>query len=62
MMTVGAPKGRIVTDLIDEIKPKTMIELGCYMGYSAILFGDAVRRNGGERYLSLELNPELRTC
>ncbi|KOC18846.1 O-methyltransferase [Aspergillus flavus AF70] len=41
MMTVGAPKGRIVTDLIDEIKPKTMIELGCYMGYSAILFGDA---------------------
>ncbi|RMZ43129.1 O-methyltransferase [Aspergillus flavus] len=47
MMTVGAPKGRIVTDLIDEIKPKTMIELGCYMGYSAILFGDAVRRNAG---------------
>ncbi|KAB8273779.1 S-adenosyl-L-methionine-dependent methyltransferase [Aspergillus minisclerotigenes] len=58
MMSVGAPKGRIVTDLTDEIKPKTMIELGCYMGYSAILFGDAVRRNGGERYLSLELNPE----
>ncbi|KAB8214212.1 S-adenosyl-L-methionine-dependent methyltransferase [Aspergillus novoparasiticus] len=58
MMTVGAPKGRMVTDRIDEIKPKRMIELGCYMGYSAILFGDAVRRNGGERYLSLELNPE----
>jgi catechol O-methyltransferase len=36
-----------------------MIELGCYVGYSAILFGDAVRRNGGERYLSLELNPEF---
>ncbi|KAK6826797.1 hypothetical protein RU639_004539 [Aspergillus parasiticus] len=58
MMTVGAPKGKMVTDLIDEIKPKTMIELGCYMGYSATLFGDAVRRNGGDRYLSLELNPE----
>ncbi|KAE8319566.1 S-adenosyl-L-methionine-dependent methyltransferase [Aspergillus transmontanensis] len=58
MMTVGAPKGKVVTDLIDETKPKTMIELGCYMGYSAIIFGDAVRRNGGERYLSLELNPE----
>ncbi|KAJ5665025.1 uncharacterized protein N7477_007473 [Penicillium maclennaniae] len=58
MMTVGGPKGRIVKDLITESKPKTMIELGCYVGYSAILFGDAVRQNGGERYLSLELNPE----
>ncbi|EPS34737.1 hypothetical protein PDE_09701 [Penicillium oxalicum 114-2] len=58
MMTVGMSKGKIVTDLIDEIKPKVMIELGCYVGYSAILFGDAVRRNGGARYLSLELNPE----
>ncbi|RAQ48840.1 O-methyltransferase [Aspergillus flavus] len=58
MMSVSEPKGMIVTDLIDEIKPKTMIELGCYMGYSAILSGDAVRRNGSERYLSLELNPE----
>ncbi|KAJ5104781.1 hypothetical protein NUU61_002128 [Penicillium alfredii] len=57
-MNVGSAKGQIVTDLIDQIKPKTMIELGCYVGYSAILFGDAVRRNGGERYLSLELNPE----
>ncbi|KAE8331070.1 S-adenosyl-L-methionine-dependent methyltransferase [Aspergillus sergii] len=53
MMTVRAPKARIVTDIINEIKPKTMIELGCYMGYSAILFGDAVRRNGGERYLMI---------
>lgn len=59
LITVGAPKGKIVTDLIKEIKPKTMIELGCYIGYSAILFGEAVRRNGGERYLSLELNPEF---
>ncbi|CAG8388855.1 unnamed protein product [Penicillium salamii] len=58
-MNVGEAKGKIVTDLIDELKPKTMIELGCYVGYSAILFGDAVRRNGGDRYLSLELNPEF---
>ncbi|CAG8895903.1 unnamed protein product [Penicillium egyptiacum] len=58
-MNVGAEKGKVVTNLIDELKPKTMIELGCYVGYSAILFGEAVRRNGGERYLSLELNPEF---
>ncbi|KAJ5619136.1 hypothetical protein N7510_003120 [Penicillium lagena] len=58
-MNVGAAKGRIVTELIDELKPQTMIELGCYVGYSAILFGERVRRNGGQRYLSLELNPEF---
>lgn len=27
------------------------------MGYSAIYLGDALRANGGKRYLSLELNP-----
>lgn len=57
LMNVGAQKGKIVTDLIDQVKPQTMIELGCYVGSSAIRFGDAVRRNGGKRYLSLELNP-----
>ncbi|RDW78698.1 O-methyltransferase [Aspergillus mulundensis] len=57
-MTVGQEKGPIVTELIETHKPKQMIELGCYVGYSAILFGDAVRRNGGNRYYSLELNPE----
>lgn len=57
LMNVGAEKGKFITDLIDETKPQTMIELGSYVGYSAVLFGDAVRRNGGKRYLSLELNP-----
>ncbi|KAL4966733.1 O-methyltransferase [Aspergillus stella-maris] len=57
-MTVGPAKGPIVTELIEKNKPSTMIELGCYVGYSAILYGDAVRRNGGRKYFSLELNPE----
>lgn len=57
-MNVGSVKGKIVTDLIAELKPQTMIELGGYVGYSAILFGDAVRKAGGKRYISLELNPE----
>lgn len=58
VMNVGFEKGKIVTDLIAELKPHTMIELGGYVGYSAILFGDAMRRAGGSRYLSLELNAE----
>lgn len=72
LMNVGEDKGRIVTDLIAEVKPKTMvcksrgirpfsnskqIELGGYVGYSCILFADAVRKAGGERYFSFERDP-----
>lgn len=58
-MNVGSQKGKVVTDLIAEYKPQTMVELGGYVGYSAVLFGDALRRAGGKRYLSLEKNPEF---
>lgn len=59
LMNVGEDKGKIVTDLIAEVKPQTMVELGGYVGYSCILFGDAVRKAGGGRYFSLERNPEF---
>ena len=58
-MNVGEDKGKIVTDLIAEVKPQVMVELGGYIGYSCILFGDAVRKAGGKRYFSLERNPEF---
>lgn len=59
LMNVGSFKGKVVCDLIADLKPETMVELGGYVGYSAIMFGDAVRRAGGKRYLSLERNPEF---
>ncbi|KAK4978306.1 hypothetical protein LTR28_006362 [Elasticomyces elasticus] len=59
LMNVGEDKGRIVADLIAEVRPQTMVELGGYIGYSCILFGDAVRKAGGKRYFSLERNPEF---
>ncbi|KAI7180857.1 putative O-methyltransferase [Hortaea werneckii] len=36
-----------------------MVELGGYIGYSTILFGDAVKKAGGKQYFSLERNPEF---
>ncbi|KAF3005910.1 hypothetical protein E8E13_009640 [Curvularia kusanoi] len=57
LMNVGEDKGRIVTDLIAEVKPQTMVELGGYVGYSCVLFGAAVRKAGGQRYFSLERDP-----
>lgn len=53
-MNVGVNKGKIVVGLIERIKPKVMVELGAYIGYSAVLFGDAARRAGGKEYYSLE--------
>ena len=58
-MNVGEDKGKIVTGLISDLKPQTMVELGGYIGYSALLFADAVRKAGGKRYYSLERNPEF---
>lgn len=65
-MNVGEDKGRIVTSLIHDVKPRTMVELGGYIGYSCILFGAAVRDaargtpyEGKAKYYSLERNPEF---
>ncbi|KAJ5153325.1 uncharacterized protein N7482_009803 [Penicillium canariense] len=59
LMNIGGVKGAYITGLISEHKPSTMVELGGYIGYSAILFGDAIRANGGKKFLSLEKNPEM---
>ncbi|KAH7316797.1 S-adenosyl-L-methionine-dependent methyltransferase [Stachybotrys elegans] len=59
LMNVGELKGKIVTDLIRQTRPNTMVELGGYVGYSCILFGHAVRQAGGQQYLTLERNPEF---
>lgn len=59
LMNVGQSKGRIVCGEIAKLKPKVMVELGGYVGYSAILFGDALRAAGGSKYISLELSPKF---
>jgi catechol O-methyltransferase len=59
LMNVGDDKGPTVCDLIADVKPQTMVELGGYVGYSCILFGDALRKTGGKRYISLEKSPEF---
>ena len=58
-MNVGDDKGNIVAGLIRETRPKTMVELGGYCGYSTILFADALREAGGEKYYSLERNAKF---
>ena len=58
-MIVGPEKGALICQLIAERGPSTMIELGGYVGYSSILFGDAVRKAGGRQFLSLEIDVRM---
>ena len=56
LMNVGRYKGPLVAEQISKRKPKIMVELGGYIGYSAILFGNRLREAGGTKYITLELN------
>jgi catechol O-methyltransferase len=57
-MTISAERGDLVLDIMSKTKPKVMMELGGYFGYSAIKFSRALRDAGCERYLSLEAGLE----
>lgn len=59
LMNIGKYKSKTVIDLIKREKPKVMVELGGYVGYSAVAFAAALKEVGGERYYSLEMNPEF---
>ncbi|KAJ5623289.1 hypothetical protein N7490_011894 [Penicillium lividum] len=48
-MNIGAEKGQHIVNLINECKISSMIELGVDVGYSAILFGDALADSAGLR-------------
>lgn len=60
-MNVGPHKGTLITDLIASERPSSILEIGGYVGYSAIMFGSAMRNTGisGPRYVSLEMNPKF---
>ncbi|KAI0804973.1 catechol O-methyltransferase [Xylaria sp. FL0064] len=59
LMNVGEYKSKTVVDLIKARKPQVMVELGGYVGYSAIAFAAALREGGGTAYYSLEKNSEF---
>ncbi|PWY87554.1 S-adenosyl-L-methionine-dependent methyltransferase [Aspergillus heteromorphus CBS 117.55] len=61
LINIGADKAGKLQKLIGEEKPTVVVELGGYVGYSAILFADALRQATPEttdlRVWSLEADP-----
>ncbi|KAJ9065313.1 hypothetical protein DSO57_1020946 [Entomophthora muscae] len=58
-MNVGDVKGPIVRDVIAEHKPKVIVELGGYYGYSAIMFANFLKNDPDAIYYTIEINPIL---
>lgn len=56
MMTIGDLKGKIVYDEIVKKNPTIMLELGCYVGYSAIYFSQGLASTPNATYYSFEAN------
>lgn len=60
LVTIGTEKGKVITDVIAKEKPEVMAELGSYVGYSAILFVNEMRKHQPDAHLwSLEFEPEF---
>lgn len=57
-MNVGREKGNVITDIIASRKPTTVLDIGHYAGFSAIIFGNVLRNSREQtKFFSLELNP-----
>lgn len=54
LMIIGPYKGKIVIDKIKERPRSILAELGCYMGYSAVLFAKELPDES--KYYSFEVN------
>jgi predicted O-methyltransferase YrrM len=39
---IGPRKGKILADIVRKAKPKRVLEIGAFLGYSAILMGEAL--------------------
>ncbi len=52
---VGPIRGQILVELVREIKPKSVLEIGALVGYSAILMGKELRSDS--HLITIEINP-----
>ena len=48
LISIGSDKAQFMRELLDKERPNVIVELGGYMGYSAILFGDYLQKNSAK--------------
>src|SRR5690349_7828889 len=57
MMHVGDKKGSIVDEVIKKNRPKVLVELGAFCGYSAVRFGRLIKDEPKAHCYSFEFEP-----
>jgi len=55
MMNVGPEKGKFVDEVIEQVRPRVMLELGTYVGYSAVRWASQLPDGG--RLWSIDPEP-----
>lgn len=56
-MISGHFQGRVISMLTKMIKPKNILEIGTYTGYSALCFAEGIQEGG--KLITLDINEEL---
>lgn len=56
-MLSGHLQGRVLSMLSNMIKPKTILEIGTYTGYSAICLSEGLENNG--QLITIDINEEI---
>jgi len=57
LINIGDEKGQLLDDIVERERPKLYLELGAYIGYSAVRTGALLQRHGG-RLVSVEFNQQ----
>ena len=54
--SIGPTKGKIIAHLIQEYKPRSILEIGTLYGYSAILMGSMLPEGNSGKVITIEID------
>jgi predicted O-methyltransferase YrrM len=56
--SIGPVKGKIIADIIEDHKPRRILEIGVLYGYSAILMGGMFSEKNAGKITTIEIDKE----
>lgn len=56
--SIGPVKGKIIADIIEDHKPRRILEIGALYGYSAILMGGMFSEENAGKIPTIEIDKE----
>jgi predicted O-methyltransferase YrrM len=54
--SIGPTKGKIIAHVIEDYKPRKILEIGTLYGYSAILMGSMLPEENGGKVITIEID------